>query len=205
MQLRSEHTSDEALEQYAMHSLPEPELAGVEEHLLICSRCQEQLKEIEEYVSAMRGAAILLDREDESQKRFWTRFSAAFTFRKLAWVMGVAALVLVAVTLRISTKTGQPPPPLALMLETSRGSDVPHVPSGRRIDLSLDITGLPSFPAYTVEVVEEGGRVRSKSNAAEAQARVRTSLPGDFHSGTYFIRLYSPSRELLREYALHID
>jgi hypothetical protein len=205
MQLRSEHASDEALEQYAMHSLPEPALAGVEEHLLICSRCQEQLKEIEEYVSAMRGAAILLDREDESQKRFWTRFSGAFTFRRLAWVMGVAVLALMAIALRFATKTGQPPQPLALLLETNRGAEVPHAPAGKRIDLSLDIAGLPPFSTYAVDVVDESGRVLSRANAAGAQAKVLTVLPGSLRPGTYFVRLYSPSRELLREYGLHID
>ena len=205
MQLRSDHASDEALEQYAMHSLPEPALAGVEEHLLICSRCQAQLKEIEEYVSAMRGAAILLDQEDESQKRFWSRFSGAFTFRRLAWVMGVAALALAAIALRMSTKTGQPPEPFALVLVTSRGSEIPHAPSGRQIHLSLDITGLPPFSTYSIYVVDELGRVQSQSSAAESQAKVRTLLTNGLRPGNYFVRLYSPSRELLREYGLHID
>jgi hypothetical protein len=205
MQLRSDHASDEALEQYAMHSLAEPVLAEIEEHLLVCSRCQEQLNDIEAYVSAMHDAAQRLDQSDESRKRFLTRVSEAFTFRKLAWAMAAVSVVFVVFALRLTMKTAQSPQPFALTLVTSRGSEVPHAPSGRPIDLSLDITGLPLFPAYSVEVVDEGGRVRSKSSTSEGQARVRTSLPDNFRAGTYFIRLYSPSRELLREYGLHID
>jgi hypothetical protein len=42
MQLRKgDHASDEALELYATHSLPEPALAEIEEHLLVCSQCQQ--------------------------------------------------------------------------------------------------------------------------------------------------------------------
>jgi hypothetical protein len=205
MQLRSDHSSDEILEQYAMHSLQEPVLAEVEEHLLVCSRCQEQLKEIEAYVGAMHDAAERLDQEDESRKRFLTRVSEAFTFRKLAWAMAAVALTFVVIALRVAMKTAQSPQPFALTLVTSRGSEVPHAPSGRPIDLSLDITGLSLFSTYTVDVVDESGRVQLQSKAAETQAKAGMSLPGDLRPGNYFVRLYSPSRELLREYGLHID
>jgi hypothetical protein len=102
-------------------------------------------------------------------------------------------------------KTAQSPQPFALTLVTSRGSEVPHAPSGRPIDLSLDITGLSLFSTYTVDVVDESGRVQLQSKAAETQAKAGMSLPGDLRPGNYFVRLYSPSRELLREYGLHID
>jgi predicted anti-sigma-YlaC factor YlaD len=121
MQLRKgDHASDEALEQYATHSLPELALAEIEEHLLVCSQCQQQLEEIDAYVSAMRSAAKRLDQEDESRKVHWTRVSRLLTFRGFGWAMAVAALVLGAVALRISTK--RTVEPFALVLETSRGS-----------------------------------------------------------------------------------
>ena len=203
MQLRKgEHASDEALERYATHSLPEAALAEIEEHLLVCSQCQQQLEEIDAYVSAMRSAAKGLDQEDESRKTYWTRVSRVLTFRKFGWAMAVAAMVLGAVALRVSTNP--PAPPFALVLETSRGSGMQHAPAGRRLELSLNTQGLPSFSGYALEVVDDSARRRYQSQVTAEQSVVRASLPG-LRRGTYFIRLYSPARELLREYGLQID
>jgi hypothetical protein len=208
MQLRrGEHISNEALEQYAMGSVPEPALAEIEEHLLVCSQCQQQLKEIDEYVGAMRRAAQELQQEDESWKRFWMRVSRALTFRRLGWAMAVTALVLGAVALRIAiTKTG-PAEPFALMLETSRGSEMQHAPARRRLAITLDVKGLPVFSSYGLELVDErgGGRLQLEPQVAADQSIIRTSVPKGLRRGVYFIRLYSPLKELLREYGLQID
>lgn len=51
------HADDEVLEQYSMGSLPEPELGELEEHLLICSQCQDRLARTDAYVRGMQGAA----------------------------------------------------------------------------------------------------------------------------------------------------
>ena len=204
MQLRKgDHASDEALEQYATHSLPEGALAEIEEHLLVCSQCQQQLEEIDAYVSAMRGAAKGLDQEDESRKTYWTRVSRILTFRKFGWAMAVAALVLGAVALRISTK--RPVAPFALVLETSRGSGMQHAPAGRKLELSLNTLGLPSFSSYELEIVDDSARVQYQSHMTAQQSAVRATLPAGLRRGTYFVRLYSPARELLREYGLQID
>jgi hypothetical protein len=204
MQLREgDHASDEALERYATHSLPEPALAEIEEHLLVCSHCQQQLEEIDAYVSAMRSAAKRLNQEDESRKAYWTQISRALTFRGFGWAMAVAALVLGAVALRVTTKPAVEP--FALVLETSRGSGMQHAPAGRKLDLSLDTRGLASFSGYTLEIVDESARLQFQSHVAAEQSVVRASLPNGLRRGTYFIRLYSPARELLREYGLQID
>ncbi|HEY3443640.1 MAG TPA: zf-HC2 domain-containing protein [Paludibaculum sp.] len=55
-----DHIPDEALEQYAMGKLPESEVASLEEHLLICLDCQYRLDAMDEYVAAMRAAAVKL-------------------------------------------------------------------------------------------------------------------------------------------------
>jgi len=202
---RGDHPSDEALEQYATHSLPEPALAEIEEHLLVCSQCQQQLEEIDAYVSAMRSAAKRLNHKDESRKRSWARISSLLTFRKFAWAMAVTALVLGAVALRISTKRDQAVAPFALMLETSRGSGMQRAPAGRKLELSLDTQGLASFSGYALEIVDESKRLQYESQGTAEQSVVRASLPSGLRRGTYFVRLYSPTRELLREYGLQID
>jgi hypothetical protein len=206
MQLRRDgHPSVDALEQYATHSLQEPALAEIEEHLLLCSQCQKQLEEIDAYVSAMRSAAQRLDQEDESKKRYWGRISSALTFRRLGWAMAVTALALGAVVLRMATKRERTLEPFTLVIEASRGSGMQHAPAGRRLELSLDTQGLPSFSSYPLEVVDESARLQYESQVKVDQSVVRVSLPAGLRRGTYFIRLYSPSRELLREYGLQID
>jgi len=206
MQLEpNEHVSEESLESYALGSLSESLVTGLEEHLLICPACQDKLREFDAYVAAMRGAAARLDREDESRKTFWTRVSEALTVRRLTWALAFMTLALVVLAVRLSLS---PPPsiePFAMVLETSRGAPVQHAPARRPLDLSLDITALPVFPTYQLETVDASGQVQAQSSAAALQGRVKTSLAKGLRSGNYFIRLYSPTRELLREYGLQVD
>jgi len=199
------HASDECLEQYALGSLEEPLLGEIEEHLLLCSQCQEHLKEIDAFRVAMRSAAARLEREEESRKRFWTQISAALTFRRLGWVMALGAVVLIGLSLRVWMSPPESSRPLALFLETSRGSEVRHAPARRPLDLSLDLTALASYPSYQVETVDSMGRVQAQFDARASEGKVRASLTQGLRPGIYFIRLYSPSRELLREYGLVVD
>jgi hypothetical protein len=201
----NDHPSDESLESYALGSLEEPALSELEEHLLLCSRCQDQLKEIDTYHAAMKSAAAGLEDEDESRKRVWTRLSAWLTFRRLGWTMALAALALGGLALRQWLSPTALSPPVALVLETSRDSEVRHAPAGRVLELSLDIKGLPAYALYTVETVDALGKVQAQSTAPVSEGRVKTSLSKGLRPGNYFIRLYAPSRELLREYGLVID
>jgi anti-sigma factor RsiW len=206
MQLdRQSHASDETLESYAMGSLEGPALAEVEEHLLVCPHCQEQLKEIDSYVAAMRNAAAGLELKDESRKEFWTRVSGALTFRRIGWAMAIAALLILGVSLRLSLRSSPSVQPLALVLETNRGSELQRAPAGRPLTLSLDATGLPVLPAYEVEAVDAKGAVQAQFHAVTAQSGIKIQLAEGLHRGNYFIRIYSPSRELLREYGVQVD
>jgi Putative zinc-finger len=55
------HCPDGAWEKYAFGMLSEGECEPVEEHLLICSACQDSLAEADEYVRVVKGALVLLD------------------------------------------------------------------------------------------------------------------------------------------------
>jgi anti-sigma factor RsiW len=50
------HISEDALENYALGRLPEPDCAPLDEHLLICPPCQARLEQIDEYVRVMQAA-----------------------------------------------------------------------------------------------------------------------------------------------------
>ena len=199
------HASDECLEQYASGALVEPLLGEIEEHLLLCSQCQEHLKEIDTYRAAMRSAAARLEREEEARKGFWTQVSAALTFRRLGWVMALAAMVLIGLSLRVWMNPTGSAQPMALFLKTTRGSEVRHAPARGPLELSLDTTALASYPSYQVETVDALGRVQAQFTAQTSEGKVIASLAKGLRPGNYFIRLYSPAHELLREYGLVVD
>ena len=205
MQLdRESHASDETLESYAMGSLDGPALAKVEEHLLVCPHCQEQLKDADAYITAMRSAAAGLELEDESRKEWWTRVSGALTLRRIGWAMAIAALLILGVALRLSWRSAPSTQALALVLETNRGSELQRAPAGRPLTLSLDATGLPVLPAYAVEAVDAKGALQAQFHAVTGQSGIKIQLAEGLRRGNYFVRIYSPSRELLREYGLQV-
>jgi hypothetical protein len=205
MQLdQNTHAVDEVLESYAMGTLLEPSLAELEEHLLICDHCRERLADADAYVTAMRSAAGGLEQRDESRKVFWSRASGRLSFRKSGWAMAIVSLVLAGAAYRLLLSPSQIQPPVAILLETSRGSELQRVPAGRPLDVSLDMRGLPAFSNYEMEMVDAGGGILETS-AVGVQGKFTKRISKRLRPGTYFIRLYSPSRELLREYGLQVE
>ena len=188
-----------------MGSLGGPVLAEVEEHLLVCPHCQEQLKEFDSYVAAMRNAAAGLDLKDESRKEVWTRVSGALTLRRIGWAMAIAALLILGIALRLSWRSAPSAQPLALVLVTNRGSELQRVPEERALTFTLDVTGLPVLPAYDVEAVDAKGAMQAQFHAVTAQSGIEIRLSEGLRRGNYFVRIYAPSRELLREYGVQVD
>jgi anti-sigma factor RsiW len=205
MQLdRNRHASDETLEQYSVGSLEESAAENLEEHLLVCPECQRRLEETDAFVAAMRGAARSLEGQEESRRRFWSRVSGVFTFRRLSWAMGAAAVALLAVAVRVSLNPPHSSPPYALVLQASRGGEAGLAPAGRKLDLGLDTSGLPAVTGYQVEIVDAQGIRVARPGAQLTPGRVRVLMAKGLGAGTYFVRLYAPSGELLREYALEV-
>ncbi len=56
------HLTGDMLEAYAMGKTPEADLAGIEEHMLICERCRERLSATEVFLAALRDALEASDR-----------------------------------------------------------------------------------------------------------------------------------------------
>ena len=50
------HISDDLLEGYSMGRLTEPEMAPLEEHLLICEACRDRLVRMDFDIAAIREA-----------------------------------------------------------------------------------------------------------------------------------------------------
>jgi len=52
-----EHISEDAIEQYAMETLPQSEIEPLEMHLLVCEACQDRLTRIDQFIAALRAVA----------------------------------------------------------------------------------------------------------------------------------------------------
>src|SRR5580700_4943154 len=109
------HSSNEALERYAMGRSAGPELAGLEEHLLVCESCQDRLAVEDSIRQRVRdGAAV----RPQPHAVIWWRFP------KLAWAAGLLAAGL-AVFAGIEWQAASRPsaPPAVILLQATRGSE----------------------------------------------------------------------------------
>lgn len=190
------HATDDALERYAMGRLSEPELAGLEEHLLVCESCQDRLALEDSIRQGVRDKGVVLH---QPRDVVWWRFP------KIAWAAGLvtAGLAVLAGFEWQSMRRAQGTPAV-IVLQTTRGTDdlTPAAPAGRPLTVVLDLTGLPQFAKYKLEIVRAAGHPVFQANPASQGNKLQATVSRGLASGVYFVRVYSPARELLREYAL---
>jgi len=67
------------------------------------------------------------------------------------------------------------------------------------------LTGLQPLASYRLEIVDAAGRPAYQSTEAVRNDNLQTTLARGLPAGAYFVRLYNPGGELLREYALTVQ
>ena len=186
------HPTEEILEEFVFHHLPEPLAAQVEEHLLISPACQDALAETEEFVSAMKLAAEHPDSARDSAPRSVRNWSLTPAF--------VLALLALLVVLRHPHEL---PAPVAVSLSSLRGFDpLAPAPAGKPLDLSIDSPDLGPGRQYRVELVDSAGAPVWKGAVTEADGKLVAHMPEPLRTGVYWVRLYGADQELLREFGL---
>jgi hypothetical protein len=184
------HLDDGEVERYSMDQCPSAELERCDEHLLICEPCRRQVEQADVFHRAMRGAADQ-SRERPRVRRNWFQFP-----RLIPAFAALAALVVVAWF--GAQRLAPTPPPATILLTALRGAGTQiQAPSATPLALQPDLSGLPSWPSYLLEVVDAAG---ARLWQGAYPGRATPKLP----PGVYFVRLYSPSGELYREYGLEI-
>jgi hypothetical protein len=190
------HLDAEDLEGYSMGTSSPEQTELVEEHLLTCEGCRDQLHETDDYRLAVRMASQQVRRDERSAKPREWRFAVWFP------VLAAAAcgLLLVVFTLR----SGRPPGPIVAVSLTALRSNATgsSAPAGRELVLQPDLTGLTESSSYRLEIVDQTGRQVRQVTLAPAQSGIK--IPG-LSAGLYFVRVYMPAGELLREYGLQIQ
>ena len=189
-----------------MGKLAEPELAEVEEHLLICQQCRETLERIDAFIASLRAAAATLAAE---KPPVWVRMRASLTrgwgMPRLAVVGGLAA-ALVAL-LYLPGRSPQPYTELTLRSYRGAPATAPNtIPSGARLRLRIDLSELPSYPNYRLTIVDSAGDPIWEAAARPENGILLAPVNRKLPSGQYFVRLYpdTPGSGLLREFALEI-
>ncbi|MCL5746347.1 MAG: hypothetical protein M1541_20855 [Acidobacteria bacterium] len=205
-----DHPCDEALEQYSIGALSASETGPFEEHLLVCTVCQDRLREVDVFVRTMRQAARNLQGGREGAGSRWTRL------RLLAAPAPACALALagIAVLLPLTLRTWRAGTPAAgpatmLTLRAVRGNDAlgePVAPAGKPLALLLDVIELPASASYRVELVNSHGAPLLASQVRVENGRAILAVP-KLAAGRYWIRVYEPApqKELLREFGLQVD
>ncbi len=188
------HADAEDLESYSMGASSLEETARIEEHLLICEDCRNRLRAGEDFLNSMQMAARQWRRDERAAK--------GSGWKMPVWLPALAAacgLVLLVVAIRAVRPGG---PAVAVSLSALRGNGAGSTaPAGRELSLRPDLTGLAEEPAYRLEIVDQTGRRALLAVLPRTQAGV--TVPG-LDAGLYFVRLYLPAGNLLREYGLEI-
>jgi hypothetical protein len=189
------HVADDVLEKYLMKSLPEDEIASVEEHLFVCSACQDQVEETEKFIHIAKIA--LLDTE---------RKPAVHALNVRGWMgVPVFAVLVLAVSVGLLMRRQHSHAPLPLPeahLFAMRGAPVAHLPAADRLILNLDATVLPAGQ-YTVHVVDSGGR-EVWTGTSVAGNPLRVTVGRALPPGQYWVRVIQGG-DLKREYGLKLE
>jgi hypothetical protein len=193
------HVDEEEIERYSMGAMAEEAIAPFEEHLLICESCQHRLAETDVYVSAMRQASARLRTAPVKRGHPW------LLFPRLVPALAGMAVVMVAAGLWLGRPDTGEALPFAVDLAATRGPAIEATaPAGRWLILRLDLANLPASPGYRVEMVDRyGNRVWQATvpaRGSKADFKVPRTQPG-----VYFVRLYRPPGELLREYGIEVQ
>ena len=196
------HPGDDMLELYSLGRLDETAAAALEEHLLVCPHCQQQLDELDLFAKATRQAARELQAE-AAMPTWWDRVKStlapAFAMPVSRWVSAgalAAALAVMAPMLR-------QPAALTVEMTALRGVESSTAEAGHPLTLRIDLTGLPLENCCEAELVKATGAVLQRG-ATRREQTVATFTTGQLSSGQYWVRLYSSTGELLRETGLTV-
>lgn len=201
VQSNRKHIEEDVLELYAMGKLAEPEVEPVEEHLLICHHCQDQLAEADNYIQTFRAAAKQLEAKPVREP-ILARFGRLFKMPRFAMVPALAAVAAIVVMVRTydTNQSLQTVELRALRNAESAGTAA----AGKPIQLKLGAEGLSPENRYQAEIVDErGGRVFS-GETAWAAGWLSLKVDKKLEKGLYWVRLSNPAEtgKLIREYQL---
>lgn len=189
-----DHPDESVLEEYAFGRLNEPKASALEEHILICGRCQEALAETDDYIRLVKFAA--------SQPLKIPRFRGGK--RPALTATGVLAAACIAVLSGFKPHS----PPVSVTLVSSRGratASANQAAAGHPLDLSIFDDDVPPADQYGLEMVTATGESIWSGPASAGNGRLSAHVGKRLGAGRYWVRLYGRPAELLAEYGLQVQ
>jgi hypothetical protein len=206
MEITSEqHPPEDLLEKYAMRQLSGAKLDDVEDHLLTCGHCQEQVVELETFATTFREVAPILEREDRLAdqapslmgrvRQWWGNPMPVLAFAGAA----VAAVIVGPMVWQASQPLGEPQ---VIELQAVRAAAVPEAATRRPLILRVDLAGLPAAPSFRAEIATAAGETQvTRSVTFPAELTLEKGLP----AGQYWLRLYGAEHaEPVREFGFTV-
>jgi hypothetical protein len=213
------HPSEDLLEEYAFGRLNELQAAPLEEHLLLCTSCQEVLAGVDQYIHFMKVAAQSEAAQSKDVSRIpagrgsWSDWLRELAGRlqgrpgRAVWAtaLGLAMGSAAAVVWQRSPASMPDPVVVALASYRGGGNTASAVASaGRPLDLAVDLPDLPPAAAYRLEVVTSRGSRAWEGTPQPAGGKLSAHLAQGLRPGMYWVRLYAAPSDLLSEYGLRI-
>jgi hypothetical protein len=188
------HIDEELLERYAMAKpIDGEQLELLEEHLLLCPRCQVRLEKLDQFLPAVASAAqTIVDKDARPAERPpWTNYAARATL--LAAAASLAFFFFVPKQGDLSHEE------VALTLSSTRDVGQVKGPARRPLRLNLDLTGLEDSKPTHYDVVSLEGELIHRQSLSRNEAN--PALP----AGRYWIRIKAtPTGPPLREFSLYL-
>jgi hypothetical protein len=188
------HGTDDQLEEYVFGRLSVSDVPALEEHLLICVACRDRLDAIEAVTASLKQA---LGTSQAGLKPSTRTDWFAWFAPKPVFFMAAGLVVLFAVLSVFWNGHTKFAPVATLQLTASRG-EMPSAGPARELDLTLSDAPSEGGP-LRVEIVNATGRLLWSGPAGIQLKAERQFGPGD-----YFVRVYSVSGKVMREYGFRI-
>ena len=195
------HATDELLEQYSLGTLSESQAEPLEEHLLVCEQCQDRLDQTDAFIAATRAAARKLLNEPKPDPA--PRHRPAISMWAIGFAVALALLLLTARPWRFLDTASVPP--FAVTLQATRGPAGATAPAGRPLILTIDLSELRPLDSYRLEIVDSRGARVHEATLTPQNGNLTATVPARLAPGPHWVRLYTPSGDLLREFSLRIE
>jgi hypothetical protein len=195
------HGTEEEFELYLRGGLSRVEVTELEEHMMACPDCVDQLEETRQFTGAMREALRGdLETRSTEERSAASILASVFRFR---FAMAAVAVLLIAGIVGgiVYTRGGGRLAPMATLELTAMRGEMVEV--ARAQGLYLKLTDAPAG-AFRVQVVDAVGRPEWDGNVSGGEAGVGIRLDKELPEGPHFVRLYSAQGTMLHEYGFRV-
>ena len=201
---RKLHPDREVLELYSLGHLSGCELDSVEDHLLVCQLCQDQLALIDSYIADVKEGCRIVSGKPEPKRIRWR--DRLFTLPRPV-MAGAFVAFLLALLLPLGHHSAEVGTPVAVRLETYRGTEpagAAQAEAKRPLHLILSLSSTSPKGSYRVDIVNGNGSLVWTGAASLDRAGLSIDPGASFGPGLYWVRLYDAGNMLVREYSLRL-